>query len=137
MLCFIKDLPPLDMSNSHLGPYALVLAPTKQLAIQIEIEATKFATAMGLICVSIVGGHTKESQTTNLLRGAHIIIATLGRLRDMINSRLIALAQCVYVVMDEAARMVDLGFEPDLKFILNAMAVTNLKPDSSSLPWLN
>jgi ATP-dependent RNA helicase DDX23/PRP28 len=55
----------------------------------------------------------------------------------MINSRLIALAQCVYVVMDEAARMVDLGFEPDLKFILNAMAVTNLKPDSSSLPWLN
>jgi ATP-dependent RNA helicase DDX23/PRP28 len=57
----------------------------------------------------------------------------------MIDSRLIALAQCVYVVMDEADRMVDLGFEPDLKFILNAMPVTNLKPDSSKaedLDWL-
>ncbi|KAJ3302873.1 mRNA splicing protein prp28 [Kappamyces sp. JEL0829] len=130
MLCFIKDLPPLDMSNSHLGPYALVLAPTRELAIQIETEAQKFASAMGFICVSIVGGHSKESQTTSLLRGAHIIIATPGRLKDMIESRMIALAQCVYVVLDEADRMVDLGFEPDLNYILGSMPAGNMKPDS-------
>ena len=108
MLCFIKDLPPLDHANSHLGPYALVLAPTRELALQIESETKKFAAAMNLICVSIVGGHSVESQTSNLLRGAHIIIATPGRLRDMIDSRRIALVQCVYVVMDEADRMVNL-----------------------------
>lgn len=106
MLCFIKDLPQLDLSNSHLGPYALILAPTRELALQIESEAVKFAKAMGFICVSIVGGHSVESQTTNLLQGAHIIIATPGRLRDLIDRRILALSQCVYVVMDEADRMV-------------------------------
>ncbi len=140
MLCFIKDLPPLDMSNSHLGPYALVMAPTRELAIQIEAEAQKFASAMGFICVSIVGGHSKESQTTSLLRGAHIIIATPGRLRDMLDSRMIALAQCVFVVLDEADRMVDLGFEPDLNYILNSMPSSLLKPDNDlaeNTEWLN
>jgi ATP-dependent RNA helicase DDX23/PRP28 len=140
MLCFIKDLPPLDHGNSHLGPYALVLAPTRELALQIESEASKFAKAMNFICVSIVGGHSVESQTTNLLRGAHIIIATPGRLRDLIDRRILALAQCVYVVMDEADRMVDLGFEPDLKYILASMPATNLKPDNDQAEdshWLN
>lgn len=140
MLCFIKDLPPLDHGNSHLGPYALVLAPTRELALQIESEATKFAKAMNFICVSIVGGHTVESQTTNLLSGAHIIIATPGRLRDLIDRRILALAQCVYVVLDEADRMVDLGFEPDLKYILASMPASNLKPDNDraeDMRWLN
>ena len=130
MLCFIKDLPLLDQGNSHLGPYALVMAPTRELALQIETEATKFAKEMNLICVSIVGGHSVESQTTNLLRGAHIIIATPGRLRDLLDRRILALAQCVYVVLDEADRMVDLGFEPDLKYILASMPSTNMKPDN-------
>jgi ATP-dependent RNA helicase DDX23/PRP28 len=56
MLTFIGQLPPLNDDNRHLGPYALILAPTRELAQQIESEATKFATPLGYKCVSIVGG---------------------------------------------------------------------------------
>ena len=101
MIDFIQKLPPLDYSNSNLGPYALVLAPTRELALQIDTEAKKFTQNLGLECVAIVGGHSMESQTVNLLKGAHIIIATPGRLRDCIESRILALAQCTFFVMDE------------------------------------
>jgi ATP-dependent RNA helicase DDX23/PRP28 len=130
LLCFIKDFPRLDFNNYHLGPYALILAPTRELALQIEREAVKFADAMGFHCVAIVGGHSIESQTKNLLQGAHIIIATPGRLCDVIKRRFMVLSQCLFVVLDEADRMVDLGFETDLNYILDSMPVSNLKPDS-------
>ena len=105
MLSFIKDLK-LDMSNAHLGPFGVVLAPTRELALQIEAETTRFASPMSLTCISIVGGHSIESQTSRLVQGVHVVIATPGRLRDLIERRLLALAQCCYVVMDEADRMV-------------------------------
>ena len=56
MLVYISNLPPLMEDNRHLGPYALILAPTRELAQQIESEARKFATSLGYKCVSIVGG---------------------------------------------------------------------------------
>jgi hypothetical protein len=56
MLVYISQLPPMDESNQHDGPYALIMAPTRELAQQIEQEATKFATKMGFRCVSLVGG---------------------------------------------------------------------------------
>lgn len=56
MLSFISNVPPLSDDNRHLGPYALILAPTRELAQQIETEARKFATPLGHKCVSIVGG---------------------------------------------------------------------------------
>lgn len=104
MLCFIQNLPPLDFSNHHLGPYALILAPTRELALQIEQEATKFSSALGFNCVSIVGGHSIDSQSKNLGLGAHIVIATPGRLRDIIERRIMVLGQCTYLVLDEADR---------------------------------
>ncbi|KAH6564107.1 hypothetical protein BASA60_010468 [Batrachochytrium salamandrivorans] len=130
MLKFITEMPPLTEINSSQGPYALILAPTRELAQQIESETSKFAKEMGFICVSIVGGHAVEGQAFNLRNGAHIIIATPGRLRDCLEQRILVLSQCTYVVMDEADRMVDMGFEPDLKFILDAMPVSNIKPDT-------
>ncbi|XJO73998.1 hypothetical protein BDV3_004885 [Batrachochytrium dendrobatidis] len=130
MLKFITEMPPLTEINSSQGPYALILAPTRELAQQIESETSKFAREMGFICVSIVGGHAVEGQAFNLRNGAHIVIATPGRLRDCLEQRILVLSQCTYVVMDEADRMVDMGFEPDLKFILDAMPVSNIKPDS-------
>ncbi|KAI0720967.1 pre-mRNA-splicing ATP-dependent RNA helicase PRP28 [Cerioporus squamosus] len=121
MLAFISKLPPFNDDNRHLGPYALILAPTRELAQQIESETKKFATQLGFTCVSIVGGRAVEEQQFNLRAGAEIIIATPGRLKDVIERHVIVLSQCRYIVMDEADRMVNLGFEVDLTFILDKL----------------
>jgi len=113
-----------------MGPYALVLAPTRELAQQIEAESTKFCTPLGYRCVSIVGGKAVEEQSHALRNGAEIIIATPGRLKDCIERRITVLDQCTYVIMDEADRMVALGFEEVVNTILDALPVSNLKPDT-------
>nr|KAG0264690.1 DEAD (Asp-Glu-Ala-Asp) box polypeptide 23 [Mortierella polycephala] len=130
MLHFIFDLPKLNEQNMVHGPYSLILAPTRELAQQIEQETIKFAAPLGLNCVSIVGGHAVEEQAFNLRNGAEIIIATPGRLKDCLDRRILVLNQCTYVVMDEADRMIDMGFEADVNFILDALPVSNLKPDT-------
>ncbi|KAJ2044051.1 mRNA splicing protein prp28 [Coemansia sp. RSA 2337] len=129
MLAFIMTRPPLNERNMADGPYALILAPTRELAQQIEAESHKFARRLGYRCVSIVGGHDIEGQAFALRNGAEIIIATPGRLRDCIERRVLVLNQCTYVVMDEADRMIDMGFEDDVNFILDALPVSNRKPD--------
>lgn len=130
LLVYISALPPLDDYNKADGPYALILAPTRELAQQIETEAKKFATPLGFTCVSIVGGHALEEQAFALRNGAEIIVATPGRLVDCIERRLLVLQQCCYIVMDEADRMIDLGFEDSLNKILDALPVSNEKPDT-------
>ncbi|KAJ1310397.1 hypothetical protein OPQ81_007135 [Rhizoctonia solani] len=129
MLVYIQSLPPLDDNNRHLGPFALILAPTRELAQQIEAETRKFATPLGYKCVSIVGGRAVEEQQFNLREGAEIIIATPGRLKDVIDRHVLVLSQCTYVVMDEADRMVHLGFEADLTFILDALPAESLRAE--------
>ena len=131
MLDYISHLPPLDDENRHKGPYALILAPTRELAQQIESETAKFASRLGYTSVSIIGGRSVEEQQFALRNGAEIIIATPGRLKDMVDKSMIVMSQCRYVVMDEADRMVDLGFEVDLNFILDAMPATLAKPDTA------
>lgn len=132
LLVYINDLPPLDEVTRNDGPYAIVLAPTRELAQQIEIEAKKFASPMGFKCVSLVGGHSIEEQAYNMRDGAHIIIATPGRLVDCIERRVLVLNQCCYIIMDEADRMIDLGFEEPVRKILDALPVTNQKPDDET-----
>lgn len=128
MLEYISHMDGLNDENRHLGPYALILAPTRELAQQIESETKRFAVPLGYTTVSIVGGRSVEEQQFNLRNGAEIIIATPGRLKDLIDRNILVLSQCRYVVMDEADRMVDLGFEQDLTFILNAMPEDYEKP---------
>ncbi len=130
LLVYISDLPALNDFTKNDGPYAIILAPTRELAQQIEVEAKKFATPLGFTCVSIVGGHSLEEQSYNLRNGAEIIIATPGRLVDCIERRLLVLGQCCYVIMDEADRMIDLGFEESVNKILDALPVGNEKPDT-------
>ncbi|KAL2915438.1 mRNA splicing protein prp28 [Polyrhizophydium stewartii] len=130
MLVFIMEMPPITEFNMSQGPYALILAPTRELAQQIEVETSRFAREMGFTCVAMVGGHAIEEQAVKLRNGAHIIIATPGRLKDALERRILVLSQCTYVVMDEADRMVDLGFENDLNFILDQMPLSNIKPDT-------
>lgn len=130
LLVYISDLPPLTEVNKNDGPYALILAPTRELVQQIETEARKFAEPLGFRCVSIVGGHSLEEQAYALRNGCEIIVATPGRLVDCIERRLLVLSQCCYIIMDEADRMIDLGFEESVNKILDALPVTNEKPDT-------
>ncbi|KAJ3062265.1 DEAD (Asp-Glu-Ala-Asp) box polypeptide 23, partial [Quaeritorhiza haematococci] len=130
MLVYICELPPLNEENMAEGPYALIMAPTRELAQQIEQETLKFCRPLGFNCVSIVGGHTVEEQAFNLRNGAEVIIATPGRLKDCLDRRILVLSQCTYVVMDEADRMIDMGFEADVNYILDALPVSNVKPDT-------
>ena len=130
LLVYISELPALNELTKNDGPYAIILAPTRELAQQIEVEAKKFATPLGFTCVSIVGGHTIEEQAYNLRDGAEIIIATPGRLVDCLERRLLVLSQCCYVIMDEADRMIDMGFEESVNKILDALPVHNVKPDT-------
>lgn len=130
MLTYISRLPPLTDANRHMGPYALILAPTRELAQQIEVETRKFTSKLGYKCVSIVGGRSMDEQALNLRDGAEIIIATPGRLKDCIEKSVVVFSQCTYVVMDEADRMISLGFEDVINFILDTLPVSNLKPDT-------
>lgn len=130
LLVYLNGLPPLTEFNKDDGPYALILAPTRELAQQIEAEARKFAVPLGYTCVSIVGGHSVEEQVFSLRNGAEIIVATPGRLVDVLDKRLLVLEQCCYVIIDEADRMMDEGFEQELSDILSALPSRNEKPDN-------
>ncbi|CAK4029415.1 Pre-mRNA-splicing ATP-dependent RNA helicase prp28 [Lecanosticta acicola] len=132
LLVYISELPQLNEVTKNDGPYAIILAPTRELAQQIELEAKRFATPLGFKCVSLVGGHSIESQSYDMRDGAEIIIATPGRLVDCIERRVLVLSQCCYVIMDEADRMIDLGFEEPVNKILDALPVSNEKPDSDA-----
>lgn len=80
--------------------------------------------------VVVVGGLSREDQGFRLRLGCEIVIATPGRLIDVLENRYLVLNQCTYIVLDEADRMIDMGFEPDVQKILEYMPVTNLKPDT-------
>eukprot|EP00916_Digyalum_oweni_P008931 GHVL01015043.1.p1 GENE.GHVL01015043.1~~GHVL01015043.1.p1 ORF type:complete len:891 (-),score=214.83 GHVL01015043.1:298-2970(-) len=127
MLSYIQRLPPLDDETAQDGPYAIILAPSRELALQIEDETKKFGSCCKVRTVAVVGGRDAESQAFLLRQGCEVVIGTPGRLKDSLEKAYTVLNQCNYVVLDEADRMVDMGFEDYLKFILDAIPSTNLK----------
>lgn len=131
MLAYIMQQPPLTDERIADGPYALVLAPTRELALQIDSEARKFANELNYTVVPIVGGQPIDEQGFALRQGCEIVVGTPGRMLDCLNNRYTVLHQCNYVVLDEADRMIDLGFEPQVVGILEAMPSSNLKPTDS------
>uniref|UniRef100_A0A7E4VVU6 Probable ATP-dependent RNA helicase DDX46 n=1 Tax=Panagrellus redivivus TaxID=6233 RepID=A0A7E4VVU6_PANRE len=113
------------------GPIALIMAPTRELALQTWREATKFATPMKLRVVCVYGGVGISEQIADLKRGAEIVVCTAGRMIDMLvanNGRVTNLRRCTYLVMDEADRMFDMGFEPQVMKIIN-----NIRPDRQTV----
>ncbi|KAL7174901.1 hypothetical protein ACSBR2_028669 [Camellia fascicularis] len=130
MLTYISRLPPMSEDNDAEGPYAVVMAPTRELAQQIEDETVKFAHYLGIKVVSIVGGQSIEEQGFKIRQGCEVVIATPGRLIDCLERRYAVLNQCNYVVLDEADRMIDMGFEPQVVGVLDAMPSSNLKPEN-------
>ncbi|TQE05663.1 hypothetical protein C1H46_008682 [Malus baccata] len=112
------------------GPIVLVLAPTRELAVQIQQEATKFGSSSKIKSTCIYGGVPKGPQVRDLQKGVEIVIATPGRLIDMIESHHTNLRRVTYLVLDEADRMLDMGFEPQIRKI-----VSQIRPDRQTLYW--
>jgi len=112
------------------GPIALVMAPTRELAVQIQLEAMKFTAGTKVRCVACYGGASRHSQVSQLRRGVEIIVATPGRLLDLVESRETSLRRVSYLVLDEADRMLDMGFEPQIRKV-----VSQIRPDRQTLLW--
>ncbi|CAK7328097.1 unnamed protein product [Dovyalis caffra] len=102
----------------QLGPTVLVLSPTRELATQIQDEAVKFGRSSRISCTCLYGGAPKGPQLKELDRGADIVVATPGRLNDILEMRRVSLSQVSYLVLDEADRMLDMGFEPQIRKIV-------------------
>uniref|UniRef100_A0A7N6A3W8 RNA helicase n=1 Tax=Anabas testudineus TaxID=64144 RepID=A0A7N6A3W8_ANATE len=99
-------------------PIALVLAPTRELALQIYDEARKFSYRSRVRPCVVYGGADIGQQIRDLERGCHLLVATPGRLVDMMERGKIGLDYCNYLVLDEADRMLDMGFEPQIRRIV-------------------
>ncbi|XP_071607498.1 ATP-dependent RNA helicase DDX3X isoform X1 [Heliangelus exortis] len=99
-------------------PISLVLAPTRELAVQIYEEARKFAYRSRVRPCVVYGGAEIGQQIRDLERGCHLLVATPGRLVDMMERGKIGLDFCKYLVLDEADRMLDMGFEPQIRRIV-------------------
>jgi ATP-dependent RNA helicase RhlE len=100
---------------------ALILSPTRELAVQIEQEFKKFGTGLALNTVLIVGGVGRSGQVNRMSRGADIVVGTPGRICDLMSTRNLLIDQCQFFVLDEADRMLDLGFMPDIRKVVAAL----------------
>merc|ERR1740121_3227641 len=112
------------------GPIGLVLAPTRELAMQIQGEVNKFTRSTGLRCTACFGGVSRYGQASELRRGAEILVATPGRLLDFLEGGVTNLKRVTYLCLDEADRMLDMGFEPQIRKI-----VSQIRPDRQTLMW--
>ncbi len=101
------------------GPMMIVLAPTRELACQILDETQKFGRPNGIRSVCCYGGAPKYPQIAALDRGVECVIATPGRINDLIEMKKVDLSSVRFVVLDEADRMLDMGFEPQIRSIMS------------------
>jgi len=106
-------------ADGQKGPTVLVLAPTRELARQIQLEALKFGRSSGIFCCAVTGGEPRGEQLEWLRCGSHVLVATPGRLNEFLEQRQVNLSQVAYAVLDEADRMLDMGFEPQIRRIID------------------
>jgi ATP-dependent RNA helicase RhlE len=104
-------------SKNREKPRVLVLTPTRELAVQIHEATVSFAQGTKLRAVVIFGGVSQGAQEREISRGCDVMIATPGRLNDLLNQRVVSLSSVEFLVLDEADRMLDMGFLPQIKRI--------------------
>lgn len=125
MIVHIMDQPELRKEE---GPIGVICAPTRELAHQIYLEAKKFSKSYGLRVCAVYGGMSKLEQFKELKAGCEIVVATPGRLIDLLKMKALTMSRATYLVLDEADRMFDLGFEPQIRSI-----VGQIRPDRQTL----
>jgi len=112
------------------GPIVLIMAPTRELAIQIQEEANRFGKTSNIKNTCCYGGAPRHEQKQDLRDGVEIVIATPGRLIDFLDSGDTNLKRVTYLTLDEADRMLDMGFEPQVRKITG-----QCRPDRQTLMW--
>ncbi|CAE6911433.1 dbp2 [Symbiodinium natans] len=112
------------------GPIGLVLAPTRELANQIHSEVVRFTEGTRIRSTAVFGGVPRYGQAADLRRGVEILIATPGRLLDFLEAGTTNLKRITYLTLDEADRMLDMGFEPQIRKV-----VSQIRPDRQTLMW--
>lgn len=123
LLEYVLSLPNTILNKvKEDGPLALVVAPTRELALQIHGEFEKLTSRSSVLkAAAIVGGQSIQHQAQELREGVHVVVGTPGRINDCIEMAYLVLNQCCYIVLDEADRMIDMGFAPQMESILDAM----------------
>ncbi len=112
-------IPLIEMLEARgRGPQAIILAPTRELVQQIVVEMQKIAHGQNVAICGLYGGEPIEKQLRALERGVDIVVGTPGRVLDHIERRTLYLGDIFHVVLDEADRMLDIGFRPDIERIL-------------------
>jgi len=112
------------------GPIVLVMAPTRELAVQIQEEANRFGKSSKIKNTCCYGGVPRRPQEQDLKDGVEVVIATPGRLIDFLDSGVTNLKRVTYMVLDEADRMLDMGFEPQVRKVSG-----QCRPDRQTLMW--
>jgi len=112
-------------NNSISFPVCLVLAPTRELAEQIYVEARKICYNTNIIVSKVYGGVPSNNQVFDLINGVDVLIATPGRLKDLAQQGYLDLSMVSTLIIDEADRMLDMGFIPQIKDIINNFRMPN------------
>jgi ATP-dependent RNA helicase RhlE len=110
-----------QLSNQQDGKTALIMAPTRELAVQINDEFRAFAKDLRLYSALCVGGANINQQISQLRRGPQVVIGTPGRLKDLFGQRALRLDRTSILVLDEADRMLDMGFIRDIRFLISKL----------------
>ena len=108
----------LDARKGPAVPQALILTPTRELAVQVENEFKRLADNRDIKCCCIYGGRPIKQQINRLKSGCDIVVGTPGRVIDHLQRRTLDVRNVWFVVLDEADRMLDIGFRPDIERIL-------------------
>ncbi|ORX56338.1 DEAD-domain-containing protein [Hesseltinella vesiculosa] len=116
-------------------PTMLVVSPTRELAMQSQEQAEEAGKAFGIRSVCLYGGVSKEGQRSMLEKGVDIVVATPGRLIDLLNEGYCDLSEVTFLVLDEADRMLDDGFEKDIRAIMDATPKNNRQTLMFSATW--
>ncbi|XP_014256152.1 ATP-dependent RNA helicase vasa-like [Cimex lectularius] len=114
----------LIVNSSNVEPQVLVLAPTRELAVQIYLEARKFAHGSIIKTCVLYGGTATFRQLGNLMRGCHVLVGTPGRVNDFVDREKLGFSSLRFLVLDEADRMLDMGFLPSVKKMLQHPTMT-------------
>ncbi|EAT37615.1 AAEL010402-PA [Aedes aegypti] len=118
---------PVPRGEARGGPNVLVMAPTRELALQIEKEVFKYQ-FRDIKAICLYGGGDRRTQINKVKGGVEIIIATPGRLNDLVAANVIDITSITYLVLDEADRMLDMGFEPQIRKLL-----LDIRPDRQTI----
>lgn len=114
-------IPLIDKVSKNRAEKVIIICPTRELAVQISDEFFSFAKNMGLYSAVLIGGVSLFGQKAALRRNPNFVIGTPGRIKDLVQERVLNLSQFKNIVLDETDRMVDIGFLPDIKYLISLL----------------